>query len=348
MSAHPSGAATTYRVGPVSRELARAAAAALHAPSVLNTQPWRWRIVHDEALLYADRRRRLATLDPTGRLLVLSCGAALHHACVTLAADGIAFEVDAQPRDDDPDLLAVVRYRGTAEPSARVEQMRQAIGSRQSDRRPFADRPVPDEVIERLCRAAQRTDARLHMVWARNLTDLAVAAGEAADAQLSDPEYRAELAAWLRAPGEGHDGVPIDTLAPLGARPVPVRDFIAAGTQAGISSRMAVADRQARYGVVVTDGDGPVDWLTAGVTLSAVLLTATAEHLATSTMSDLVENEVARGTLRRMLGGVGYPAIGIRIGLPGSGAAQPRSPRRPAAEVIEVVADKVSPASGPA
>ncbi|MER7281870.1 nitroreductase family protein [Dactylosporangium sp. NPDC000244] len=342
MSAHPSGPATTYQVGPVGRELARAAAAALHAPSVLNTQPWRWRIVHDAALLYADRRRRLATLDPTGRLLVLSCGAALHHACVTLAADGVEFEVYSQPHDDDPDLLAVVRYRGAAEPSPRVERMRRAIRSRRSDRRPFADRPVPDEVIERLCRAAQRTDARLQMVWARNLTDLAVAAGEAADAQLSDPRYRAELADWIRAPGEGCDGVPIDTLAPVGARPVPVRDFIAAGTAASISSRMDVTDRQARYGVVVTDGDGPLDWLTAGVTLSAVLLTATAEHLATSAMSDLVENEVARGTLRRMLGGVGYPAIGIRIGIPASAAALPRSPRRPAAEVVEVVADKVA------
>ncbi|MEU7872115.1 nitroreductase [Dactylosporangium sp. NPDC049140] len=349
MSAHASSPATTYRVGPVGRELTRAAAAALHAPSVLNTQPWHWRITHDTALLYADQRRRLGTLDPTGRLLVLSCGAALHHACVTLAADGVYFEVDALPTGGDPDLLAVVRHRGAAEPSTRAQRMRRAIHSRRSDRRPFADRPVPEPAIERLCVAARRTEARLQMVWARDLGDLALAAGEAADAQLADPEYRAELAAWIRAPGEGHDGVPVDTLAPLGARPVPVRDFAAAGAAATITSRVDIADRQARYGIIVTDGDGQHDWLTAGVTLSAVLLTASVEHLAASPMSDLVEHEVARGTLRRMLGGVGYPAIAVRIGVPAPGEPPHPAPRRPAAEVIEVVADEiVNPAPGPA
>lgn len=113
------------------------------------------------------------------------------------------------------------------------------------------------------------------------------------------------------------------------------------GLGASITSRVDVNDRYARYGVVVTDGDDRHDWPAGGVTLSAVLLTATAERLATSAMSDLVENEVARRTLRRMLGGVGCPAIGIRIGVPTPGAPPPRAPRRPPADVIEVVADEI-------
>ncbi|MEV6931805.1 nitroreductase [Dactylosporangium sp. NPDC051485] len=343
MPANAPGRTTTFHIGPASQELTRAALAAVQAPSILNTQPWRWRITHDAALLYADQRRRLPILDPTGRLLVLSCGTALHHACVTLAADGADFEVEPMPDDGDPDLLAVVRHRGVAEPSARAQRQRRAIRVRRSDRRPFATRPVPQESLDRLCRAAQRTDARLQMTWSRDLADLAVAAGQATDVLLGDPQYRAELAAWIRQPGEGHDGVPVDTLAPLGARPVPIRDFTAVGVGANVVSRVDICDPEARYGIVVTDGDGPHDWLTAGVALSAVLLTATAEHLATSPMSDLVENEVARRTLRRMLGGVGYPAIGVRIGVPATSTPPPRAPRRPAAEVIEVVADEAGP-----
>src|SRR5262245_54922876 len=77
-------------VGERSRDLARAALAALVAPSILNSQPWRWRIDADLAQLRADHGRQLTTLDPQGRLLTLSCGVALHHAVVALSAAGVA------------------------------------------------------------------------------------------------------------------------------------------------------------------------------------------------------------------------------------------------------------------
>ncbi|WP_327000573.1 hypothetical protein OHA72_36325 [Dactylosporangium sp. NBC_01737] len=43
-----------------------------------------------------------------------------------------------------------------------------------------------------------------------------------------------------------------------------------------------------------------------------------------------------------MLGNVGYPAIGVRIGVPPTGPAPPKVPRRPAAEMIEVVAPQAA------
>ncbi|GAA3277134.1 nitroreductase family protein [Dactylosporangium vinaceum] len=218
--------------------------------------------------------------------------------------------------------------------------------ARRSDRRPFAARPVPDEALNPLRSAAERCGAHLQVAWARDLGDMAEAAAQAAQAALTDPAYRAELAAWLRRPGEGHDGVPTDTLSTGGRRKVPLRDFTATGYPSGLHSTNDLDDQHARYGIIVTDGDGPGDWLTAGVALSAVLLTATAEQLATSTMSDLVEHGTARHTVRRVLGGVGYPAIGVRIGVPADDTLPARAPRRPAAEVIEVVADPPSPSAG--
>ena len=70
---------------PVAVALAEAAASAGYAPSVHNTQPWRWRAHPDRLDLYAARDRQLTETDPEGRLLLLSCGAALHHARLALA-----------------------------------------------------------------------------------------------------------------------------------------------------------------------------------------------------------------------------------------------------------------------
>src|SRR5260370_32487881 len=51
-------------------------ATAARAPSVHNTQPWRFRVGQAAIELYCDQHRKLR-LDPTGREMLISCGAAL-------------------------------------------------------------------------------------------------------------------------------------------------------------------------------------------------------------------------------------------------------------------------------
>ena len=55
-------------------QLDEAVGHALRAPSVHNTQPWRWRIDTADGVveLYADRGRHLAATDPEGRDLLIS------------------------------------------------------------------------------------------------------------------------------------------------------------------------------------------------------------------------------------------------------------------------------------
>src|SRR5260370_15249739 len=51
-------------------------ATAARAPSVHNTQPWRFRVRQSAIELYCDQHRKLR-LDPIGREMLISCGAAL-------------------------------------------------------------------------------------------------------------------------------------------------------------------------------------------------------------------------------------------------------------------------------
>jgi hypothetical protein len=72
-------------IGDVRLDLHRAAERAVLAPSTLNTQPWRWRVHASRLELFADLDRQVTSIDPQRRLLTISCGAALHHACATPA-----------------------------------------------------------------------------------------------------------------------------------------------------------------------------------------------------------------------------------------------------------------------
>lgn len=57
---------------------------AVLAPSTHDTQPWRFAIAGETVALYADGTRKLPTLDPGGRELLMSCGAALFHLRIAL------------------------------------------------------------------------------------------------------------------------------------------------------------------------------------------------------------------------------------------------------------------------
>ena len=106
--------------------LAEAAAAAGYAPSIHNTQPWRWRLAADTLELRLVRGRVLPVTDPEGRLATLSCGVALHHARVALAAQGWHATVTRMPRDDDPDLLSRLHVdrRAPVDPGSRPVHQR--------------------------------------------------------------------------------------------------------------------------------------------------------------------------------------------------------------------------------
>lgn len=126
---------------------------ALRAPSVHNTQPWRWRIGYDRIELHADWDRHLTVTDPDRRDLVLSCGAALHHLRVALAARGIAADVQRLPDPEDTGHLATVLVREEQTGRDADSALYPVIALRRTDRRRMSHRPVPRDHLRSLCRA---------------------------------------------------------------------------------------------------------------------------------------------------------------------------------------------------
>jgi nitroreductase len=342
--AQPSDARSLEQVIPT--VLAGAAHLAGHAPSIHNTQPWRWRVRGPVLELLADHSRQLAVTDPQARLLILSCGTALHHAMVALAADGWQAEVVRLPDAGEPHLLARLTVGGRMPVEPEAVRTRDAIAARRTDRRPVADEAVDLDRLERVTAAVRDAGARLHLLVRDQVVELAGAAAWAQRVEALDPRWQEEMAYWV---GQGHPegaGVPADVLPespPLTT--VPGRDF----GQPGTLPIGRGHDRQAAYAILYGDGDDPVDWLRAGEALSAAWLTAVQLGLSLLPLSAAVEVDKTRELLRRLLSHLGYPQLVLRLGVANPEPGPPPTPRRPAEQTIEVHQQPGRPAEpGPA
>ncbi|BFU43143.1 Acg family FMN-binding oxidoreductase [Krasilnikovia sp. MM14-A1004] len=324
------------------RALAEAARVAQRAPSVFNTQPWRWRVGSRTLELRCDPQRQLAPADPEGHQLLLSCGAALHHARLAVAAAGRLADVSRLPDPADPDLVALLDVHGRADPGPWVRRLRGAIPARHTDRRPFGPTPVDPAALARLRAAAHAEQAGLYPIPDGRVPTLARAAAAAAAAEQADPAYRAMTARWTGRPPGSDDGVPPGTAVRPGPHRVPVRDYTPpadAGLPAVVSPAPTLAagkgdDRGTTYAILHGPGEGPGDWLRAGEALSAVLLTAVVEGLACSPMTDVLEVPDAEALVRGLLPGGDVPYVVLRIGVAVEDGAPPPTPRRGAGTVV--------------
>ncbi|MEV6971284.1 nitroreductase [Hamadaea sp. NPDC051192] len=322
-------AANTNTDAPVPDILAHAAETASAAPSIHNSQPWRWEVDGDRLELYAERSRQLTATDPEGRMLTISCGTSLHHARLALAGWGWQAEVDRFP-DGDGDLLARIRLAGAIPITAEAEQLLRTIGHRHTDRRPVANRPVPSDALQALAAAAYAEGARLQLLHVEQVDDLASATAHAAEIDAADPTIQNELSEWTG--GERRElGLP-DEVIP--SRPpqtnVPSREFSGSGSlQIGDNH-----DKSASYGLLYGDEDNPLGWLRGGEALSALWLTAVRLGLGIMPISEPVEVPAGRQILRRTLSYLGWPYLAVRVGVPADETEPEATPRLPASETV--------------
>ena len=323
----------------------RIVTAATRAPSIHNTQPWRFVAGPDRLDVFYDRERALPVLDPTHRQQVMSCGIAAAFAEVALRAAGAAATTELLPDPADEDHLATVTVAAAYEASDADRALAAAIEQRHTVRAAFEPRAVPTEVLDRLQREAGGYGLWMKVVdREEEETATVFLLSQAEEMEQGDPAYLKELESWMRTDPGAVDGVPVEAVPAGDPRDRPsnwlVRDFVV-GARVPRMFR-AAGDPDApppeveRPTVVLmgTESDDRAAWLRAGQALGQVLLVATTEGVVASPLTQALDWPAARTRLRQRLSLVGYPQMLLRMGYPPAGLTPLVTGRRPVAEVL--------------
>lgn len=305
---------------------------AARAPSVHNTQPWKFRFCGRSIELYADPSRLLRHQDPAGRELMISCGAALFG--LRLACRKLSFVMDVQllPDPARPWLAARLEPVGFAALTPQERELLAAVPHRHTHRGPFSPGELPLRLLLALGVDVAAEGARLVGIEdAAQLAALRDLIRAAAADQRSSARVRAELRRWVL-PDDSvrKDGVPASARLESGRPAVevgrlPIRDFGLPGAELrGGAPPSATL-------VLTTAGDTPADWLRAGQALQRLLLHAASRWVFARMQSQSLEVARYRAQVREQLGLPGNPQMILELGRANIAAA---TARRPQAELM--------------
>lgn len=316
---------------PDTETICTALSLATRAPSVHNSQPWRWRVGEDSLQLHADPSLHLRHTDPDSRDLMISCGAALNHCVLALAALGWQCKIHRFPDSVDPNHLATIevqRWRASEVDIA----LAAAIPRRCTDRRLYSPWPVAHGDVALMGARAARMGVTMRRVEPH--ADLRATLARAVREHSNDVDYLAELAMWSGRYGSTA-GVPARNTprSEAGAR-VPGRLFAGAAL-AQPPDASPDEDNGVLLALGTVDDDGP-SRLRAGEATSLVLLTATALGMATCPVTEPLEITATRDAIRTDAFGVDvFPQMLLRVGWAPVGADPlVPTPRRPLGNVV--------------
>lgn len=305
---------------------------ATRAPSINDSQPWLWRVDAKSLHLYADPDRSGLDTDEDSRGVLLSCGASLHHCVVALAALGWRANVQRLPDAADPAHLAALElYRHPA--SALDVALAVAIPRRRSDWRPYSSWPVSAADMALIGARASRVGVTTRRVES-----------------LPELQHVVSQAVWRHARDHDHAGEPTTRSGRYAAladgshwkatKSDPTVSRVAPPFADSATAQQSLADSAGDNAVVLalgTPDDNRLAWLRAGEATSLVLLSATAQGLASCPVAEPLETVEARDMLQtNLFNVVGFPQMLLRIGWPPVDADPlPSPPRRPLEDVSE-------------
>lgn len=327
---------TSSALDPISTEtLVDIVALACRAPSLHNSQPWRWTFEDATLHLFADRARFLNHDMSTDRGVILSCGVVLDHLRVAAAAAGWATTVERLPDPQNHDRVASIRFHRSESMTDHDCVLGAAILARRTDRLAFAA-PEPWPVLENRVRSVvEGTVARLDVVDDSGRPALADASRRSEESRADDDTYQVELDWWALCSGPD-DGIPFSALT--SDKEADHVDVARAFPPHGTNNRRPQIDRDhSKILVLSTYDDSPQNVLQCGEVLSRVLLECTAAGFATCTLTHMIEQHASREMIRTITGRRAEPQALVRVGLAPMTVPQPEpTPRRRTRDVLHI------------
>ena len=276
---------------------------ACRAPSLHNSQPWRWVADGPVLQLFADPARIGRSTDSTGREVIISCGAVLDHLRVAMAAAGWHANVDRFPSPENLGHLASVDFTPEEFVTDAQRARAEAIRRRRTDRLALAAPPQWDSFEPALRDTLDRSLAVLDVVSDDSRPQLAEVSRPTEELRREDSSYHAELQWWTM-----HSLGPIPPSALVSETEAEQLDVSRRFPTSGRGARRAdIGRNRSKILVLSTFDDIRGSALGCGEFLSSVLLECTIAGLATCTLTHMIEVTAAREIVRRLIGKSGMP-----------------------------------------
>jgi hypothetical protein len=308
---------------------------ACRAPSLHNSQPWRWAADHAEVHLFLDPSLILGPTDRKGRQALISCGAVLDHFRVAMAAAGWTANIDRFPNPNDADHLASIDFGPIASTTGAYRHRADAILRRRTDRLPFAA-PTDWESFEPALRSnVDDSVAHLDVLSDDARPQLAEASKLTESLRLYDLFYHTELD-WWTGWFPDSEGIPRSSLVSDTES-----ERVEVGRRFPVSShterRAGIPTDRSTILVLSTEGDSRADALACGEVLSSVLLDCTMAGMATCTLTHMTELATSRNIIATLIAREAHPQVLIRVGVaPVFEDLPAATPRRPLSDVLEL------------
>ena len=306
---------------------------ACRAPSLHNSQPWRWVADGGAVRLFVDPNRVMYSADRRGREAIISCGAVLDHFRIAMAVAGWRTHVERFPIRATPALwLQSISLLPASSPMPTVVVPTRfccvGLTGFQWRRHRIGNRWIAFARRRGRRRRAPGCDRR------RRQTKLADSVPLTDALRLYDSAYHHELN-WWTAPFESSEGIPHSSLVSAAET-----ERVGVGRTFPVvphsERRPGICEDFSRVVVLSTDGDTREDALGSGEMLSRVLVECTEAGMGTCTITHLTEVKASRHIVANLIDRTGWPQILVRIGIaPSMEQVPPSTPRRPLGDVLE-------------
>lgn len=309
--------------------------AARWAPSLYNTQPWRFAPLADSWEVRWDPFAELAVADPQRVGLMMSLGAAIEYVSIAASAHGL--EVTFAPPDfrgTQPHLGFVAGRLHFQPRSGGPSPLLPYLVERQTSRKPYRDAPLSSGVLDELQAAAASAGCWLYHTTDRGaIAALAAEAARGTLARFDQPERYAEYHRWLRTEKspDGLDLPALDLAGPWSGfwrqilPPARMQRWKLAQRALAAQQRALVAQTPAIC-MLATSSREWKGWIQAGRALSRVWLHAARHGLVTHPIPAAMHQPAGRQLVNERLGVEGEHAVTCLFRL-GESLPAPRSGR---------------------